>query len=47
MKLYSRVQKRLSALVITTVISTSLASPIIASDYESHWAKDAIERWHF
>ena len=45
MKLYSKFQKRLATLVVGTFLVTSVYSPILASDYENHWAKEAIERW--
>ena len=45
MKLYSKFQKRLATLAASAILATSLSSPLLASDYENHWAKDAIERW--
>ena len=45
MKLYSKFQKRLATLVVGTFLATSVYSPILANDYENHWAKEAIEKW--
>ena len=45
MKLYSRFQKRLATVVTGTMLLASFSPAIMASDYDNHWAKEAIERW--
>lgn len=45
MKLYSKFQKRLAMLAVGAMLTASMSPAIMASDYENHWAKDAIERW--
>ena len=45
MKLYSRFQKRLATFVTGSLLIASFSPAIMASDYEKHWAKDAIEIW--
>ena len=46
MKLYKRLQKRLAvAATIATVFTAASVPTFAASDYENHWAANAIDEW--
>lgn len=40
-----KLHKRLANLLIATMVLTSVPVATMASDYESHWASNAIEKW--
>ena len=40
-----KLQKRLSGLLVGTMILASMSQAVLASDYENHWAKEAIQKW--
>lgn len=40
-----RLNKRLASILVTTMVLSSMPQVAWASDYESHWAVQAIDRW--
>ncbi|MEF9960389.1 MAG: S-layer homology domain-containing protein [Niameybacter sp.] len=45
MRLNLRLKKALAMLAVSTVVATTIPATLFAADYDTHWAKEMIEKW--
>ncbi|MEG0579453.1 MAG: S-layer homology domain-containing protein, partial [Niameybacter sp.] len=45
MRLNLRFKKALAMVAVSTVVATTIPATLFAADYDTHWAKEMIEKW--